>query len=109
MSQGLSREALLSTPQPSTSHAQGDSDQVEPNLWTNLTNPHGPHPILRQDTLETNPICVDPNTFSRIPVNISQIPVNNSQGGIAMVHQNVKIGTIGINFRKITINYLLSP
>ena len=102
MSQGLSREALLSTPQPSTSHAQGDSDQVEPNLWTNLTNPHGPHPILRQDTLETNPICVDPNTFSRIPV-------NNSQGGIAMVHQNVKIGTIGINFRKITINYLLSP
>merc|ERR1719412_3497168 len=74
MSQGLSREALLSTPQPSTSHAQGDSDQVEPNLWTNLTNPHGPHPILRQDTLETNPICVDPNTSSRIPISISQIP-----------------------------------
>ena len=52
---------LLNTPQPSTS-GQGGQALDRLDSWTNLRDPEA-LAVSRQDTLEVNPVCVDPRTM----------------------------------------------
>ena len=74
----LSGGALLNTPQPSTSSAP--QQPVEAHLWSNLKDPSV---VIRQDTLDENPLCVDPNQVQVTMINPNTNNVKFEQGAIA--------------------------
>ena len=74
----LSGGAVLNTPQPSTSSAT--QQPVEAHLWSNLKDPNV---ALRQDTLEVNPLCVDPSQVTMINPSPNSNNVKFEQAAVA--------------------------
>lgn len=79
----MSGGAVLTTPQPSTSSAT--QQPVEAHLWSNLKDPNV---VLRQDTLEVNPLCVDPNQVQVVTMINPNPNTNNVKFEQGTVAQN---------------------